>query len=151
MLSSLLKLSNALVLCLSLSAFAAEDLSSATDLQQLGSNHPQEVLLLMVSQEDCGYCVRVKQDYLLPLIAAEGHPPVRVLHLHQQHKVIDFDGQTRDADEIASRLGSRFTPTLLFVDSKGKVLHDPIIGLSTPEFYGFYLDEAIRQARLQIN
>jgi len=147
---SLLKLSSLLVLLFSLNSSAAESLTDAADLQRLGAANPQEVILLMISQDNCGYCVRVKEDYLKPMLTNASHPPIRVLHLGKHQQVVDFDGQMRSSDSIASRLGGRFTPTLLFVDAKGNTVHDPIVGLTTPDFYGYYLDEAIAAARKKI-
>lgn len=149
--SSLFKLSSASILALSLHLSAAEKLEDATNLQQLGQANPTEVILLMVSQDNCSYCVRVKRDYLEPMLASGEHPPIRVLHIDRAQAVVDFDGKTSDGSLIASRLGGRFTPTMLFVDAKGNELHPPIIGLNTPDYYGFYLDEAIRNAYQRLN
>lgn len=148
---SLSRLSSLLLLLFSINSQAAEGLTDAADLQSLGASNPQEVIVLMISQDNCGYCVRVKEDYLKPMLASGAHPPIRVLHLGKSQQVIDFDGETRSSDSIAKRLGGRFTPTLLFVDAKGNTLHDPIVGLTTPDFYSYYLDEAIADSRKRIN
>ena len=148
---SLLKLSSLIALVFSLKLSAAETLTDAADLQRLGASDPQEVIVLMISQDNCGFCVRVKEDYIKPMLASDNHPPVRILHLGKNQQVVDFDGETRAADSIANRLGGRFTPTLLFVDAKGNTVHDPIVGLTTPEYYGYYLDEAIADSRKRLN
>ena len=149
--SCLFKLSSACLLGLSLQLNAADALEDAANLQQLGEKNRADVIVLMVSQDNCRYCVRVKRDYLEPLLASGEHPPIRILHIDRTDSIIDFDGEKRDASIIASRLGGRFTPTLLFVDSRGEQIHPPIIGLNTPDYYGFYVDDAIRKARQQIN
>ena len=155
MLASLLKRFNSTfalgTLLFALTAQAAEGLNDAANLKTLGAANPNEVIVLMVSQEHCGYCVRVKEDYLKPLLQTENAPPVRVLHLDKTDTLVDFDGQQRSGSLIASRLGGRFTPTLLFVDGQGQALHDPIVGLTTPEYYGYYLDEAIAKSRKKLN
>lgn len=148
---SLSKLSSLFLLLFALNSSAAETLTDASNLQSLGANNPSEVIVLMISQDNCGFCVRVKEDYLKPLLAAGEHPPLRVLHLGKNQQVVDFDGETRQADSIANRLGGRFTPTLLFVDAQGNTVHDPIVGLTTPEYYGYYLDEAIADSRKRLN
>ncbi|NVK00180.1 MAG: hypothetical protein HWE12_01445 [Oceanospirillaceae bacterium] len=148
---SLSKLSSLALLLFALNSSAAETLADAANLQQLGAANPNDVIVLMISQDNCGFCVRVKEDYLKPLLASQQHPPLRVLHLGKNQQVVDFDGQTRQADSIANRLGGRFTPTLLFVDAKGEPVHEPIVGLTTPEYYGYYLDEAIADSRKRIN
>lgn len=138
------------LLLLALNAQAADTLTDATNLQSLGAAHPNEVIVLMVSQENCGYCVRVKEDYLKPLLKSANHPPLRLLHLDKSSEVIDFDGTSRSGSLIASRLGGRFTPTLLFVDAKGNPVHEPIVGLTTPDYYGYYLDQAIADSRQRL-
>lgn len=148
---SLLRRFSLLLLLFSLNSNGGEVLTDAVDLQRLGASEPNEVILLMISQDNCGFCVRVKEDYLKPLVASDTSPPVRVLHLGKNQQVIDFDGQIRLADTIANRLGGRFTPTLIFTDAKGTPLHDPIVGLTTPDFYGYYLDEAIADSRKRLN
>ena len=149
--ANLLKLSKLILLLFALNAHAADELTDAADLQRLAATNPNEVIVLMISQQNCGYCSRVKEDYLKPLMKSENHPPLRILHLDRSDKVVDFDGEKRSGSIIASKLGGRFTPTLLFVDGKGNQLHEPIVGLTTPEYYGYYLDEAIANARVRLN
>ena len=50
-------------------------------------------------------------------------------------------------DELARRYGARLTPTVLFLDGRGRELTKPMIGINTVEFYGYYLDAAIDTAR----
>lgn len=136
-----------LVLLLVSAPLLAADLKLATNLRALAQQSPGEVVVLMVSQQNCSYCVRVKEQFLIPLQNSRNAPPIRILSLSQLQTVIDFDGTERDAKEIAKRYGARFTPTLLFVDAQGNSLHEPIVGLNTPDFYGYYLDQAIEQSR----
>jgi hypothetical protein len=39
---------------------------------------------------------------------------------------------------------------VVVVDAQGKPLADPIIGLTLPDFYNLYLEQAIDQGRLQL-
>jgi len=148
--ANLLKLSNLLLLLCAFGAHAAEGLTDASNLQQLGKDNPNEVIVLMISQENCGFCSRVKEEYPKPLMKSANHPPLRILQLDRSDKVVDFNGEARSGSIIASRLGGRFTPTLLFVDSDGTPIHEPIVGLTTPEYYGYYLDEAIADSRKRL-
>ena len=66
--ANLLKLSNLILLLFALNAQAADELTDAADLQRLAATNPNEVIVLMISQENCGYCSRVKEDYLKPLM-----------------------------------------------------------------------------------
>ncbi len=136
-----------LSLGLALSAQAEVKLETATDLQALGKANPNEVIVLMVSQDGCAFCVTVKEDFLKPLLQTNNAPPVQVLDLSNPTPVINFDGSTGSAEQVAKSLGGRFTPTILFVDSQGETRAKKIVGVNTPEFYGYYIDEAIKSAR----
>ncbi len=148
---NLLKLSSFLSALLFSSLLQATELDLAKDLKALGESNPKEVIVLMVSRPDCGYCTRVKNDFLGPLLKTDNAPPVRVIRLDTMNEMVGFDGKSHTAEEIAESFNARFTPTILFVNHQGEVLHDPLIGLSTPDFYGYYLDEAIRLSRAQLN
>lgn len=147
--SILSKTYSALLLSLSLviSAQAEVKLETATDLQSLGKANPNEVIVLLVSQDGCAFCVTVKEDFLKPLLQTADAPPIQVLDLSNPTPVINFDGSTGSAEQVAKSLGGRFTPTILFVDGKGETRAKKIVGVNTPEFYGFYIDEAIKSAR----
>jgi len=129
------------------SAHAEVTLETASDLQSLGKAHPNEVIVLLVSQDGCAFCVTVKEDFLKPLLQTPDSPPVQVLDLSNPNPVTNFDGSTGSAEQVAKSLGGRFTPTILFVDGKGETRAKKIVGVNTPEFYGFYIDEAIKTAR----
>jgi hypothetical protein len=47
---------------------------------------------------------------------------------------------------FARRYGTEVTPTLLFLEGKGRELADRIVRISNIEYYGFYLDKAIASA-----
>lgn len=151
MLSTLSKICSAAMICLSLTTQADNTvLQEAKDLQSLALQNPNEVIVLMVSQDHCAFCVSVKEDFLKPLIKTQNAPPVRVINLSAGQPIIDFKGQARNADSLARELGGRFTPTLLFVNGLGETMSKKIVGLNTPEYYGFYIDKAIEEARSRL-
>lgn len=43
-------------------------ISMLNDARQLMSQHPEKVLLVLVSQPDCGFCVQVTEDILKPML-----------------------------------------------------------------------------------
>lgn len=152
MLSTLSKIFSGCLILLSVTIQAADgELQEASDLRSLAQEHPNEVFVLMVSQDHCAFCVTVKEDFLKPLIKADNAPPVRIINLSAGKGIIDFKGQERNADSLARELGGRFTPTLLFVDGQGRTVSKKIVGLNTPEYYGFYIDKAIEEGRGRLN
>jgi thioredoxin-related protein len=129
----------------------AEELMLAENLQKLAAEHPNEVIVLMVSADGCSFCITVKNDFLGPLQKSAGAPPIRILDLSSNTPVIDFNGDSHSSTEVAKALKGKFTPTILFVDGKGNHLSKKIVGVNTPEFYGYYIDEAIKESRKALN
>lgn len=107
-------------------------------------------ILLVVSQEDCPYCELLKREILEPMLVSgeyDGRVIIRELLIDSELPVRDFDGRAIAPDELARRYGVRLTPTVLFLDDRGRELTKPMIGINTVEFYGYYLDAAIDTAR----
>jgi hypothetical protein len=57
--------------------------------------------------------------------------------------VRDFDGKLITVDEFTDRYNISVTPTVVFLDGSGAQLAPKRVGLSTPDFYGGYLDQSI--------
>lgn len=105
-----------------------------------------EPLVLMVSLHGCPYCDLVRRNYLLPLRA--GGLPVWQINMHDKRRpLIGFDGSTTTAAEQISRWKIRLAPTVLFLGPQGADLAQRLVGLSSEDFYGAYLDERITTAR----
>lgn len=103
-------------------------------------------LLLMFSSEYCSYCVRVENEFLIPMQISGDYQQrvmIRKLRIDFGNAVRDFDGQRIDADEFAERYNISVTPTVVFLDQYGSQLAPKLVGLMTPDFYGGYIDESI--------
>jgi len=64
--------------------------------------------------------------------------------------VVGFDGKTTDMDDFTSHYNIGFTPTVIFLDSRGKELTDKIVGITTVHYYGGFLDDNIDLALQKI-
>lgn len=128
-----------------------QGLPVAKDLQQDATALTStQVLLVMVSQHGCSYCTLIKEDFLRPMLRnpkAQQAVMIRELKIDQTRPIIDFDGSQRSAAQVASRYSATLTPTILLLDDKGTLLAPKLVGISTPEFYGYYLDTAIESAQ----
>ena len=60
--------------------------------------------------------------------------------------LIDFDGKTIENDAFAKKRKGSFAPTLMLVDDTGQLLGDPIVGISSVDFYGAYVDALAKKA-----
>lgn len=122
-----------------------------SDLNEIGEKAHRENLpiLLMVSQDHCPFCVELKREVLNPMvISGEYDDQVVIVELLIDigDKVIDFEGDSVDADSIATNYNIWVTPTLLFLDHRGKEVHKRMLGVNTIEMFGYYLDESLKDA-----
>ena len=103
-------------------------------------------ILLMFSASYCGFCAIVKEEFLKPMKLSGDYTDkviVRVLEIDAIDDVIDINGQPIDPESLAQRYHVQLTPTLIFVDSRGEELVQQMVGVTTVDFYGGYLDDAI--------
>jgi thioredoxin-related protein len=107
------------------------------------------VILLAVSQDHCGFCVRLKEEILRPMEISGDYVDkvvIRELLIDPWVSAIDFDGRKKPGAEIADRYRVWVTPTLLYLGPDGKELTPRMLGIQTVEMYGYYVDEAIEAA-----
>ena len=70
---------------------------------------------------------------------------MRRLVVSDDDSIRDFDGRPATTSRVAMRHGDRPAPTVL-LDGKGRMLAKPVVGLTTVDYYGMYLHEAIDTA-----
>ncbi|MFQ5642794.1 MAG: thioredoxin family protein [Thiogranum sp.] len=107
-------------------------------------------LLLEFAADDCDYCTLLEEEILNPTLLDRDYDQrvlMRKLVLDPGIRIIDFTGKQTDATHLASRYKVFVTPTLLFVDRHGAELAERMVGVTTLEFYGGYLDQALDTAR----
>ena len=109
-------------------------------------------LLLFITLEGCPYCARVRREYLGPMSQdIEQGRRVLIRELPIEAVVPDFAGQPRVGRDIAAAMKINMYPTVVLVGADGKLLAEPLVGFSVPDFYGAYLDDRIDTARGKIN
>jgi thioredoxin-related protein len=121
-------------------------------LADLARKH-QLPIMLMVSQEECPYCVLLKNDILNPMMVSGDYVDrviMAELVIDLGGTITDFDGKTVSPRDVAVRYNSTFSPTLLFLDANGRQVRKRMVGVNTIEMYGYYVDESIDEARKAI-
>lgn len=123
----------------------------ATDLYADGQSARAEekAILLLVSQEQCSFCVQIKQEVIGPMIRSgdyENRLIIRELLLDTGSEVIDFKGVHRESPDFAHDYKVSLTPTLLFLDANGKELTAKMVGIQTPDMFYYYVDQSIQEA-----
>ncbi|MCW8944715.1 MAG: thioredoxin fold domain-containing protein [Sedimenticola sp.] len=123
----------------------------ATNLQADGQKAQQEkrAIMLLVSQEHCGFCVQIKQEVIGPMIksrAYENRLIIRELLLDTGSDVIDFRGVRRESHDFSYDYKVSLTPTLLFLDANGNELVEKMVGIQTPDMFYYYVDQSVQAA-----
>lgn len=144
------------LLLLSMTSVQAEALPyvkvrEPTDLQAVGQEAQQRQLpiLIMFSRQGCPYCDVVREEFLKPMLRSGDYTDrVIMLEIHSDSyaQLRDFNGQMIGAEALAHRYRASFAPTVVFLNHQGKELVKRLIGITTRDFYGGFLDEAIDQS-----
>lgn len=111
-------------------------------------------ILLLVSRPGCPYCAQIKSDVLEPMLISGDYNNkiiMRELTLNPSDNIHHFDRTIIKASDIAIKYNIKVTPTLLFLNSKGKELTKRIVGINTVELFSYYVDQAIDQAALKLH
>ncbi len=75
----------------------------------------------------------------------DGKVLMRILKMDGSY-ITDFDGRRVEPGDLAVRYGAAVAPTVVLLDYQGQLLTERLLGLTTPDFYGGYLDDAIDQS-----
>jgi len=110
-------------------------------------------ILVLFMSPDCSYCERVLQEFLLPMQRnAEYRSKVimRQVDVGSDDNLRDFTGAVTTQMAYAGRNKVQMVPTIKLFDAQGRELTQALVGLSTPDFYGGYLDQAIDEALAKV-
>lgn len=140
---------------LSLCAWAEEGVPYARNLQQDARLAEQKngVVLVMFSGEYCSYCEQVLNEFLIPMSRNPEYQNKLVMRRVDNTgftTVKDFDGSVGDHRKFTSEHGIFMVPTVVLFDKKGNQLGKPLVGLTTVDYYGYYLDQAIDAALAKV-
>jgi hypothetical protein len=102
-------------------------------------------ILLFFDRDDCPFCERALREYIVPFSREEwkGRALFRQVAIDRTLPVRDYDGTVTTHKALAERYGVAFSPTVLVVDGRGRKLAEPIVGLTTLDFYGAYVQDAL--------
>ena len=133
----------------------AVEMRNVTDLREeaAAARSQNLVLLLEFSSDDCPYCRKLEKLFLLPMqrnASYDSKVLIRMISLSDFDTVIDFDGNALTTNDFASRYGVDFTPTLLFLDADGTELSERLVGIWSEDFYGWFIDTRIDEARSRL-
>lgn len=106
----------------------------------------RQPLVLMVSLDGCPFCKIVREHYLVHMARDDGLPVVQI-DMQSKAVLTDWGGQATTHAALIEKLGVQVAPTLVFYGPGGKEVAERLVGLSSVDFYGAYLDARLAQAR----
>ena len=124
-------------------------LPSAADLAAGGAARrpPRLPILLLLERAAWPNSARALRAHQAPMSAEapwRDDALLRQIEADRAVPVVGFDGRPTTHSALAARYGVTLTPTVLVVDGTGAPLAEPVVGLLTADFYGAYLDDALR-------
>lgn len=135
--------------------FASESLTRPADLKQeaVQMRASQVPMLVLFSQANCSYCEKARSQFIAPMAqdpAWRDRAVYRQIDLDSDDPLVGFDGRTQTHRSFAKAAGVFVTPTVMVFGPDGRSLATPIVGVTLPDFYGQYLEQAVDQARGQL-
>ncbi len=152
---SLLILASMLAAPIRVGAFTSAEVPLLTNLEAAADEILQgcRPLLLEFASDYCEYCSLLEENILKPIRRNRDYDNrvvMRKVMLGDTAPITGFAGQPTSADKLGTKYQIRVTPTLLFVDQGGKEIAERMVGVTTLDFYGGYLDEALDTAKLHL-
>ena len=134
---------------------AGEELPPAVDLHADAHVARAERLpiVLFFYSRSCPFCREVEELYLQPLLHENNRPRrflLRRIEISETRPLVSFSGNTTDSRRFAQEQKVMLVPHLRFVGPEGERLAPDLVGLSSRDFYGGYLDDSIAAARVKL-
>jgi len=107
-------------------------------------------IVLFFHSSTCPFCRELEELYLKPLQADNQKTPrflLRSVEVSQTRPLVTFDGSKTDFRAFARQQGVTLVPHLRFLGPDGEALAPDLVGLTTRDFYGGYLEDSISNAR----
>ncbi|MDO6513141.1 MULTISPECIES: thioredoxin fold domain-containing protein [unclassified Neptuniibacter] len=149
------------IFCLIISqAIWAVEIPRTKDLQQAyvetgrNSSGQEKVVMLLVSQPNCNYCLLITEEIIHPMLLSGHYESTTLfseLEINTGGSIKDFNGQQVGANTFAQRYNAWATPTLLFLNNKGEEIAEKMVGINTLDLYGYYVDKSLNTAFKKIN
>jgi hypothetical protein len=135
-------------------AFARDTtLPKATDLAADARVAQQSGIpvLVLVSLAGCPHCESIRRGHLNSMLTEK--PPravIRQVDLQSNAPLRGFDGKPTTHAAFLQQQQIKFAPVVLLFTLDGKRAVEPLVGAMLPDFYGAYLDDALRTATAKV-
>lgn len=106
-------------------------------------------IVLFFHSTTCPFCREVESSYLRPLLKTNAQTPrflLRSVEVSQTRSLVSFDGSKTDFRAFARQQGVTLVPHLRFLGPAGDALAPDLVGLTSRDFYGGYLEDSVAAA-----
>ncbi len=141
-------------------AFAAEPNTKITQVQHVEdfsallaqAKKEKKVILLEMSASYCGFCRKLEAEILNPMIISGDYEDVLIRHLEidSYYSINMPDNPSMTPSEYAYSKKIFVTPTLLFLNYKNEEVAERIVGINSVDYFGAYVDEALKEGAKKI-
>lgn len=103
-------------------------------------------IVLFFHSASCPFCREVEESYLKSLQRDNEKTPrflLRSVEIGQTRPLVSFNGGKTDFRAFARKQGVMLVPHLRFLGPDGEALAPDLVGLTTRDFYGGYLEDSI--------
>jgi thioredoxin-related protein len=143
------------LLWVSLAACAGDGLPAAKNLtaDAAHSRAVQRPVVVFYYSHSCPYCREIEENYLAPMVkrATAAEPfLLRAVEVDSSLTVTDFDGRKYSQSDLARRHGATIVPQLRFFGPDGRELTEPLIGLTSRDFYLGDLESSLAAAQASL-
>jgi thioredoxin-related protein len=110
-------------------------------------------VLVLFSRHDCAFCTQVLQEFLLPMRRNHDYDSkviMRQVDVGSSAPLTTFSGKATTHARFARENRIKLTPTIKLFDAEGHELTEALIGLTTPDYYGGFLDQRIDEALAKV-
>ena len=103
--------------------------------------------LLVFTKEGCNYCERLMRDQIAPLkLNAElGWLNIVEVPMAGDEPMLLPDGRRASGRALAKAYDIKLAPTVIFLIRQGAVAAAQLVGYTSPDFYGAFIDQRIEQ------
>ncbi len=106
-------------------------------------------IITLISSRTCEYCEAVKRSDF-QFMTEDDRFILREVNIDNPQPLIDFEGTSLSHRDFAKKYVKVFTPTVLFLNADGDQLADPLVGVSSLDYYSHYLEKRIDQSLKQL-
>ncbi|WP_245800403.1 thioredoxin family protein [Thiomonas intermedia] len=127
-------------------AWAETPLPPVQNLQQsaVKAAAQDQPLIVMFSLPNCPFCEKLRRTQY-QFLAKEGYV-VQQIEITSRASVTGFDGMPTTGVQLARQFGIQLAPTVLFFGPGGKEIGERITGAPTADFYGAFIDRALKES-----